>query len=292
MPELIIGNTTVNVLRRIGTLMRGPSIVGIEPAFGPSTGGTQVTIFGFDFFDVRSVRVGDILVSDFFVEPYGRKIIIITPPQFSQPKKVAITINASGRTNEISGLAAFTYIDLCPSVPLPCPTPTPKCLTWKEPEQPYCPPPCPPVPPEPEHCCPPPPPPCQEPEPTCCQDNHVEKKKKKHCRPVYEESDCDECATVPVRDPATLRPCISSVTAQPAAAVTTNIFGRNFLGATLVVFGTQDLLPAAVGTAGFAVLSDQVISVTFTAPAAGSLNPLEVRVISPYGVSNPGHYLY
>jgi hypothetical protein len=87
------------------TLVEGPELEGIEPSEGPATGGTHVTLNGYDFGAVSGVTVGGQSVP--FTRPTPSTILITTPPGKGS---VEIRITSPPvRCSIGGGRAYFTY---------------------------------------------------------------------------------------------------------------------------------------------------------------------------------------
>jgi hypothetical protein len=90
------------------TYLEPPVVTAVDPASGPVSGGTTVTITGSNFpslFFVRRVNFGTSAVTSFSTSP-GR-IVVISPP--GQPGTVDVTVTTAGGTSTPTPAARFTY---------------------------------------------------------------------------------------------------------------------------------------------------------------------------------------
>jgi len=94
-----------------------PSVTGISPASGPTTGGTSVTITGTGLSGATAVNFGNTPATSFIVNS-DTSITAISPS--GPPGTVAVTVTTPGGTNSVSGATEFTYT----SPPSPTPQPT------------------------------------------------------------------------------------------------------------------------------------------------------------------------
>ena len=90
-----------------------PSVSGLAPTSGPTTGGTSVTISGANFTDVTAVTFGGVPATSFTVSSATR-IVAVTPPGTAGAAAVYVTTKAG--TNDISVAPIFTYILPAPTV--------------------------------------------------------------------------------------------------------------------------------------------------------------------------------
>ena len=98
----VFGNT--NVIQAT-TKSFGPTVTHIDPNFGPTTGGTAVTITGTNFTDATAVNFGSTPASSFTVVS-PTTIIAIAPPGTGT---VDITVTVSSMTSPTTSADQYTY---------------------------------------------------------------------------------------------------------------------------------------------------------------------------------------
>jgi hypothetical protein len=99
-----------------------PTITGLDPAIGPTTGGTVVKISGSGFRDVRSVNFGAIPATSFNVESESSLEAVV--PAVSLPQVVRVSVATVAGPSSLSSNDFFEY------VPAPAAT-LPVCLVPK-----------------------------------------------------------------------------------------------------------------------------------------------------------------
>jgi hypothetical protein len=72
------------------TVLSGPQVTSVDPAYGPTSGGTKVTISGVDLQDVTEVVFGSVTSKTFTVQS-ATTIVAISPPA-AQPGMVPIGV--------------------------------------------------------------------------------------------------------------------------------------------------------------------------------------------------------
>lgn len=93
-----------------------PTVNGISPTSGPTTGGTVVTITGTGFDDVTDVFFGTIADSLFLTISDTEIVVIYSPPH--APGIVDVTVSSLGGTSVINPADQFTYIAAFPPINL------------------------------------------------------------------------------------------------------------------------------------------------------------------------------
>lgn len=96
-------------------LTTGPTVGSISPAFGPTTGRTQVTIMGTNFIDVEQVSFGNTPALSFVVNS-PISITAISPPGHGT---VDVIVTTATGTSPTTPADQFTYQEVPPSFPLP-----------------------------------------------------------------------------------------------------------------------------------------------------------------------------
>ena len=92
--------------------MSAPTVTGVSPNTGPSTGGTSVTIAGTNFTDATAVRFGSTAASTFSVVSATQ----ITATLPAGTGTVDVTVTTSGGVSAPSGADQFTYQSSGPTV--------------------------------------------------------------------------------------------------------------------------------------------------------------------------------
>ena len=80
-------------------------VTGLDPDFGPTSGGTAVTITGSGFTGATGVTFDGVAGSGFAVNPAGTEITVVTPPGAAGPADVVITFPAG-----TADAGIFTYV--------------------------------------------------------------------------------------------------------------------------------------------------------------------------------------
>jgi len=93
-----------------------PTITGLDPAIGPTTGGTVVKISGSDFRDVRSVNFGAVPVTNFNVE--SESSLEAVAPAVSSPQFVGVSVTTVAGPSTLSSHDFFEYVP-APTTALP-----------------------------------------------------------------------------------------------------------------------------------------------------------------------------
>ena len=83
----------------------GPNVTGVDPKFGPATGGTSVTITGTDFNEVSAVQFGSTDAASFIVNS-STSITAISPPGTGTPN---VTVTNPRGTSLASLVNRFNY---------------------------------------------------------------------------------------------------------------------------------------------------------------------------------------
>ncbi|MDG4769108.1 IPT/TIG domain-containing protein [Solwaraspora sp. WMMD792] len=85
-------------------------VTGLDPDFGPTSGGTTVTITGSGFTGATGVTFDGVAGSGFAVNPAGTEITVVTPPGAAGPADVVITFPAG-----TADAGIFTYVPPTPT---------------------------------------------------------------------------------------------------------------------------------------------------------------------------------
>lgn len=85
-----------------------PSVYSVYPAFGPLTGGTQITITGADFSGATSVSFGAITAPQFVANSDGS--ILVTSPASAAAGIVPVTVVTASGASATSPASTFTYL--------------------------------------------------------------------------------------------------------------------------------------------------------------------------------------
>ena len=110
------------VLTALGTNVAAPTITAISPAAGPTTGGTEVTIFGTNLANASAVNFGlTVIPSSSFLSDTGNQIMLVSPPGSGT---VDVTVTTVVGTYAASPRDRFTFFGGSPT-PTPTQTPTP-----------------------------------------------------------------------------------------------------------------------------------------------------------------------
>ncbi len=99
---------------RIGgyTYMNEPSISNLSPAFGPVSGGTQVTITGSDFTGATSVTFGGVPGTNISVNGNGTQLTVTSPIAAGTAGPVDVEVTTPGGGGEIDPSATtYTYAE-------------------------------------------------------------------------------------------------------------------------------------------------------------------------------------
>ena len=91
-----------------------PYIYFVEPYYGPSTGGTDITIQGWGFVQGATVTVGGVAATNVVVETSGGTIFATTPPSTVLDFVPVVVTNPNGRSHELE--FGFWYQDGTPPV--------------------------------------------------------------------------------------------------------------------------------------------------------------------------------
>jgi subtilisin family serine protease len=103
----------LNAARALTASLPAPVIAGVSPAFGPTTGGTAVTITGRGFLGVSRVTFGETAAASFKVDSPTR-ITAVSPPHTEGT--VQVQVLAAGGSTTDTPADDFTYVY---SVPIP-----------------------------------------------------------------------------------------------------------------------------------------------------------------------------
>jgi hypothetical protein len=85
-----------------------PSVYSVYPAFGPVTGGTQITITGVDFSGATAVSFGSIPAPQFVANSDGS--ILVTSPAAANAGIVPVTITTAAGVSGTSPASTFTFM--------------------------------------------------------------------------------------------------------------------------------------------------------------------------------------
>ena len=85
-----------------------PTVAGVIPSSGPTSGGTTVTITGTGFTGATAVNFGPSTSTSFTVDSSGTSITAISPP--GAPGTVSVSVTTPGGTSPTAGAGVFTYI--------------------------------------------------------------------------------------------------------------------------------------------------------------------------------------
>lgn len=85
-----------------------PQVTAVNPAEGPSSGGTEVTISGSNLGEATAVEFGSVAAQSFKVNPEGTSITAITPKEAA--RKVNVTVDSPGFTSATSESDLFTFV--------------------------------------------------------------------------------------------------------------------------------------------------------------------------------------
>src|ERR1700694_856904 len=91
----------------------GPAVYGIDANSGTSAGGTQVRIFGDNFFGITAVKFGTVPAPIFFRGPAGQTIFSESPAQ-AAGTSVHITVTTANGTSATTAADFFTYSTALP----------------------------------------------------------------------------------------------------------------------------------------------------------------------------------
>ncbi len=101
-----IGTTMDGQYGNIFTYTGRPTITSLTPATGPSTGGTAVTISGFRFSQLASVRFGAVAATSVsWID--ASTLVVVAPAQ--TPGTVDVTVAGANGTNTLTVASRFTY---------------------------------------------------------------------------------------------------------------------------------------------------------------------------------------
>ena len=89
------------------TYQAAPSVTGVSPASGPTTGGTTVTITGTNLAGATAVDFGKTKVTHFTVNSDGTAITVTAPR--GKVGAVNVTVVTAGGTSTTSSADQFTY---------------------------------------------------------------------------------------------------------------------------------------------------------------------------------------
>ncbi len=98
-----------------------PSVTGISPSSGPTTGGTSVTITGSNFSGATSVHFGTSAANSFTVLSPS-EITAVSPAQSAGTQYISVTTPGGSSTSQ-GAASAFTFTSPPPPPPPPPPTP-------------------------------------------------------------------------------------------------------------------------------------------------------------------------
>src|SRR5262249_37555589 len=92
-----------------------PSVAGVAPNFGLTSGGQSVAITGNNFTGATGVFFGGVAASSFAINS-DTQITAVTPVQ-ATPSTVDVTVTSPGGTSGLSGADQFQYFDPNGSAP-------------------------------------------------------------------------------------------------------------------------------------------------------------------------------
>lgn len=84
-----------------------PTISAIRPAHGPTTGDQQVRVVGTNFYNVRAVRIGRMVIAR--VKVLGPRRIELTTPAHKRPGTLDVTVHTEFGATPVSPADRYTY---------------------------------------------------------------------------------------------------------------------------------------------------------------------------------------
>jgi parallel beta-helix repeat protein len=102
------GGTSANTVADDFTFFARPSVANVAPRYGPTAGGTTVTITGTDFVEVTGVSFGSTLAASFTVDS-APQITAVTPARVAGT--VNVIVSAAGGDSPDTAADDFTYLN-------------------------------------------------------------------------------------------------------------------------------------------------------------------------------------